>query len=180
MGDPSLGLTVGLVDVPLPADPRWREPGPDEDPQVAVVAADATGAIERLAAAGTLVLAVARPDDHAAVLAAVRAGAVGCVAGPVPPDAVLRTAAGEAVFSPGLAELVLEAARRPDAAAAPLTEREAEVLRLVVAGMTGRQIAARLVLSPRTIENHVQRLLRKLGQPNRAALVRYAIENGLA
>ncbi|MCY7372711.1 MAG: LuxR C-terminal-related transcriptional regulator [Spirochaetaceae bacterium] len=60
------------------------------------------------------------------------------------------------------------------------TEREADVLRLVVDGLTGRQIAARLVLSPRTVENHVQHVLRKLGLPNRAALVRYAIENGLA
>jgi DNA-binding NarL/FixJ family response regulator len=54
------------------------------------------------------------------------------------------------------------------------------VLRLVVEGFTGKQIATRLVLSPRTVENHVQNTLRKLGLPNRAALVRYAIEHGLA
>jgi len=51
---------------------------------------------------------------------------------------------------------------------------------LVVEGLTARQIATRLVLSPRTVENHVQHILRKVGLPNRAALVRYAIEEGLA
>jgi DNA-binding NarL/FixJ family response regulator len=156
----------------------------DEVPQVAVVGARALWAIERLAAAGTAVLAVVRPAkdgvDHGEVLAAVRAGAVGCIVGAVTAEAVLRTAAGDAVFSPGLAELVLEASGRPVDGTAALTERETQVLRLVVDGFTGRQIATRLVLSPRTVENHVQRLLRKLGQPNRAALVRYAIENGLA
>jgi DNA-binding NarL/FixJ family response regulator len=60
-----------------------------------------------------------------------------------------------------------------------LTPREADVLRLVVEGLTARQTATRLVLSPRTVENHVQRVLRRLGLPNRAALVRYAVENGL-
>jgi DNA-binding NarL/FixJ family response regulator len=54
------------------------------------------------------------------------------------------------------------------------------VLGLVVEGLTARQIATRLVLSPRTVENHVQAMLRKLRLSNRAALVRYAIENGLA
>jgi DNA-binding NarL/FixJ family response regulator len=50
----------------------------------------------------------------------------------------------------------------------------------VVDGLTARQIATRLVLSPRKVENHIQRVLRRLDVPNRAALVRYAIENGLA
>ena len=84
------------------------------------------------------------------------------------------------VFSPGLAEVVLEEYGRPlDPARSRLTEREADVLRLVVEGLTARQIAARLVLSPRTVEHHIQRVLRRLGVPNRAALVRRAVENGL-
>ena len=73
--------------------------------------------------------------------------------------------------------------RRPalvGAVRARLTAREGDVLRLVVDGLTARQIATRLVLSPRTVENHIQRVLRRLDVPNRAALVRYAIENGLA
>ena len=60
-----------------------------------------------------------------------------------------------------------------------LTERETEVLRLVARGLTARQIATRLVLSHRTVENHVQNTLRKLQLHNRAELVRYAIEHGI-
>jgi DNA-binding NarL/FixJ family response regulator len=124
-------------------------------------------------------------DPAADVLAAVRAGATGYLLATADrdalADAVRRTAAGEAVFSPGLAEIVLEEYGRPaDPAEARLTVREADVLRLVVEGLTARQIATRLVLSPRTVENHIQRVLRRLGLPNRAALVRYAVENGLA
>jgi DNA-binding NarL/FixJ family response regulator len=125
------------------------------------------------------------PADPAAdVLAAVRAGAAGYLVTAGDPvalaDALRRTAAGEAVFSPGLAEGVLEGRGRADPAEVRLTRRESDVLRLVVDGLTARQIATRLVLSPRTVENHVQRVLRRLGVPNRAALVRFAVENGLA
>ena len=136
---------------------------------------------------GTPVLALAGPagDPGADVLAAVRAGATGYLVTPRDPgtlaDAVRRTAAGEAVFSPGLAEVVLEeVGRSPQGAGVRLTAREGDVLALVVDGLTARQIATRLVLSPRTVENHIQRVLRRLDVPNRAALVRYAIENGLA
>ena len=131
------------------------------------------------------VLAVSGTGDPAAdVLAAVRAGASGYLVSTDDPealaDAVRRTAGGDAVFSPGLAEVVLEEyGRPPDPAQSRLTAREADVLRLVVEGLTARQIATRLVLSPRTVENHIQRVLRRLGVPNRAALVRYSVENGL-
>src|SRR4051794_30841972 len=133
------------------------------------------------------VLAVSGPgstDPAADVLAAVRAGARGYLVTDGDPgalaDALRRTAEGEAVFGAGLAEVVLEEYSRPaDPAQVRLTPREADVLRLVVEGLTARQTATRLVLSPRTVENHVQRVLRRLGLPNRAALVRYAVENGL-
>ncbi|MEJ3657064.1 response regulator transcription factor [Actinomycetes bacterium KLBMP 9759] len=145
---------------------------------------DATAAVAAVAAVAP-VLVVARTVEHADVLAVVRAGAAGYLAwssGAAELEAaVRRTAAGGAVFSPGLADVVLDAHGGPaDGRVPQLTDREADVLRLVVEGLTGRQIAARLVLSPRTVENHVQHVLRKLGLPNRAALVRYAIERGLA
>ena len=54
------------------------------------------------------------------------------------------------------------------------------MLRLVAAGLTSRQVAGRLGLSPRTVENHVQSTLRKLQLHNRIELVRYAIAQGLA
>lgn len=130
----------------------------------------------------TPVLAVGASAEHADVLAAVRAGATGYVVAdgerPVV-DAVLRLARGESGYSPGLAAVVLEASGG-GVHDVRLTDRESDILRLVVDGLTARQIATRLVISPRTVENHVQNLLRKLKVSNRAALVRYAIEHGLA
>jgi DNA-binding NarL/FixJ family response regulator len=165
----------------------------ERHPAVVVVDLDggpaALGAIGAVTAASPQVpvLALLAAVDHAAVLTAVRAGATSLLAAPGSPaelaDAVRRTASGQAVFSPGLADVVLQEFGRPldpHEGARRLTEREADVLRLVVEGLTARQIAGRLVLSPRTVENHVQNVLRKLRLHSRAALVRYAIENGLA
>ena len=63
--------------------------------------------------------------------------------------------------------------------AAQLTERETEILRMVATGLSYKQIATRLVLSHRTVQNHVQNTLGKLQLHNRVELVRYAIEHGL-
>ena len=129
--------------------------------------------------------ASAEPDD---VLDAVKAGASGYLVKSASReeflDAVRRTADGDAVFTPGLAGLVLGEYRRLAAQPAPaegprLTERETEVLRLVAKGLSYRQIAGRLVLSHRTVQNHVQNTLQKLQLHNRVELVRYAIEQGL-
>jgi DNA-binding CsgD family transcriptional regulator len=65
----------------------------------------------------------------------------------------------------------LEARSGPD-----LTTREADVLALVALGFTNKQIAARLYLSPRTVEKHVERILGKTGAPNRTALAAQAGE----
>ncbi|MDN5751390.1 MAG: response regulator transcription factor, partial [Pseudonocardia sp.] len=157
------------------------------DPRVVVVDLSGPDALVAIALVvderpGVAVLAVSRSAEHADVLAAVRAGATGYVVarseGPVA-DAVLRLARGEPAYSPGLAAVVLEASGSCERGVR-LTDRESDVLALVVDGLTARQIAGRLVLSPRTVENHVHNLLRKLKVGNRAALVRYAIENGLA
>jgi DNA-binding NarL/FixJ family response regulator len=61
-----------------------------------------------------------------------------------------------------------------------LTEREIEILRMVSTGLTARQIAERLVVSHRTVQNHIQNTLRKLQLHNRVELTRWAIERGLA
>ena len=60
-----------------------------------------------------------------------------------------------------------------------LTERETEILRMVATGVPYKQIARRLSLSHRTVQNHVQNTLNKLHLHNRVELVRYAIEHGL-
>jgi DNA-binding NarL/FixJ family response regulator len=135
------------------------------------------------------VLVLSASGEHADVLAAVKAGATGYLVKSASReellDAVRRVAGGDAVFTPGLAGLVLgEFQRMSDASRSEreptgLTERETEVLKLVAKGLSYRQIADRLVLSHRTVQNHVQNTLRKLQMHNRVELTRYAIERGL-
>ena len=146
----------------------------------------------RAARPAARVLVLSASGEQQDVLDAVKAGAVGYL---------LKSAArgrsswtrcgarptGDAVFTPGLAALVLGEFRRLAAAPAAgggdaprLTERETEILRMVATGLSYKQIASRLVLSHRTVQNHVQNTLGKLHLHNRVELVRYAIEHGLA
>lgn len=135
------------------------------------------------------------------VLDAVTAGAVGYVLKSARLTelvaAVRSAAAGQPAFTPELAGLVLgeyrrlagggtsSAAESRDRLAAGrppvpgLTGRETEVLRLVAKGLTYPQIATRLTLSTRTVQNHVRNTLTKLQLHNKAQLVRYALENGV-
>jgi DNA-binding NarL/FixJ family response regulator len=140
------------------------------------------GLAETAPAARVLVLSAS--GEHSDVLAAMKAGATGYLLKTAARaeflDAVARTAAGDAVFTPGLAGLVLGEYRRlADQRGPQLTERETEVLRLVAKGLSYKQIAARLQLSHRTVQNHVQNTLGKLQLHNRVELTRYAIEQGL-
>lgn len=139
------------------------------------------------------VLVLSASGEHEDVLEAVKSGATGYLVKSAAREellaAVARTAAGDAVFTPGLAGLVLGEYRRLAAGPAPsaqngpaapqLTDREREVLRLVAKGLSYKQIAERLVISHRTVQNHVQNTLGKLQLHNRVGLVRYAIERGL-
>jgi DNA-binding NarL/FixJ family response regulator len=142
---------------------------------------------ERAPAVRVLVLSAS--GEQGDVLEAVKAGATGYLVKSTSReellDAVARVSRGDTVFTPGLAGLVLGEYRRlsdapsRDDGGPRLTERETEVLRLVAKGLSYRQIAERLVLSHRTVQNHVQNTLRKLQMHNRVQLVRYAIERGL-
>jgi DNA-binding NarL/FixJ family response regulator len=135
------------------------------------------------------ILMLSASGEQQDVLDAVKAGASGYLLKSAAReeflDAVRRTAAGDPVFTPGLAGLVLGEYRRlASVPASPvetprLTDRETEVLRMVAKGMSYRQIAARLVVSHRTVQNHVQNTLGKLHLHNRVELARYAIEHGL-
>ncbi|WP_425834833.1 response regulator [Streptomyces fractus] len=172
------GPDVLVLDLNLPAKPGVQ------------VCKELVGADPRLR-----VLVLSASGEHADVLEAVKSGATGYLLKSASTDelidAVGRTAVGDPVFTPGLAGLVLGEYRRlasdpPPAgdadepgAAPQLTDRETEVLRLVAKGLSYKQIAERLVISHRTVQNHVQNTLGKLQLHNRVELVRYAIERGL-
>jgi DNA-binding NarL/FixJ family response regulator len=135
------------------------------------------------------VLVLSASGERQDVLDALTAGATGYLVKSASSaelvEAVRRVAVGDAVFTPGLAGLVLGEYRRlatagPTVAPPQLTERETEILRLVAKGLTYPQIASRLVLSVRTVQNHVQNTLTKLQLHNKAQLVRFAMEQGLS
>ena len=134
------------------------------------------------------VLILSASGEQGDVLEAIKAGATGYLVKSASSadlvQAVERVAAGDTVFTPGLAGLVLGEFRRmaegpQDDPVDQLTERETEVLKMVAKGMSYKQIAQRLVLSHRTVQNHVQNTLRKLQMNNRVQLTRWAIEHGL-
>jgi DNA-binding NarL/FixJ family response regulator len=132
-----------------------------------------------------VVMLTSYPDEEA-VLAAIVAGASGYLLKSATSaelvQAVLRVVAGEPVFSPSLAALVLGEFRRISAgtqAEPGLTARETEVLKLVAKGYTYKEIADKLFLSTKTVQNHVQNILTKLRLRKRYELMRYAIQRGL-
>jgi DNA-binding NarL/FixJ family response regulator len=100
-------------------------------------------------------------------------------------DAIGRVCRGERVFRSGLQAMPARSAKRGKGKQATVvppefTQRELEILRLVVGGLTSREIGNRLDLSSHTIESHRKNLLVKSGQRNVVQLVRYALRNGLA
>ena len=136
-----------------------------------------------------VVLTTFEIDEY--VFAALRAGASGFLVKDIdPPDlraAVRIVAAGDALLSPRVTRTLIASfaatPQRPPGAAAQialLTEREREVTVLVAHGMTNADIADRLVISPATAKTHVVRAMTKVGARDRAQLVVFAYETGLA
>ena len=143
---------------------------------------DATRAVLR-ASPDTAVLVLTMVDDDGAVLAAMRAGARGYVlkgAGQEELLAAVRTVAeGGAVFGGPVASRVLATLTAPRPAPVPrgvpgLTDREADVLRLMAGGWDNPRIARELDVSLKTVQNHVSRILVKLQARDRVdAVLRY-------
>ena len=136
------------------------------------------------------VLVMSASGEREAALRAMKSGARGYLVKSASKtellEGVRRTAAGDAVFTPGLAGLVLGEFRRMvnvahshDDDGPVLTTREVEVLRQVAKGLAYREIAEALFVSHRTVQNHVQNVLRKLQLHNRVELTLYAIDQGL-
>jgi DNA-binding NarL/FixJ family response regulator len=160
-----------------------RMPGVDGLEATRTLAAD-----ESLAAVRIVILTTFDLDEY--VFEALRVGASGFLVKSTEPaelvHAVRSVAAGDALLSPGVTKrLVAEFAAR---AREPrhtskldvLTDREREVMALVAEGLSNDEIAARLVVSPATAKTHVSRAMVKLGARDRAQLVVFAYESGLA
>lgn len=93
-----------------------------------------------------------------------------------------KASKGEPVFSASLAALVLTEFRRLHKAEAPgeaLSEREREVLQYVARGHTYKEIGETLFISPKTVENHVRNILKKLQLNRKQELIRYALDHGI-
>lgn len=133
------------------------------------------------------ILIITMFDDHS-LFAAIRAGARGYLLKGAEGEETLRAiravAHGEAIFSPALAQRLMQffsapAGHSPSPAFPELTERESEILSLVAQGYTNSAIADRLVLSPKTVRNHVSTIFSKLQVADRAQAIIRAREAGL-
>ena len=141
-----------------------------------------------LADVRVVILTTFETDEY--IFEAIRLGASGFLVKDTEPADLIRAirvvAAGESLLSPGVTRrLIGEFARRAkEPLALPgigdLTEREREVMGLVALGLSNDEIAQRLVVSPATAKTHVSRIMIKLGARDRAQLVVFAYESGLA
>lgn len=136
---------------------------------------------------GVAVLVITMQEDDESVVAAVRAGARGYLLKGASPDEVERAvravANGEMILGPRVAARAMAAVTAGRTAARlpfpELTDREREVLDLVARGYDNTTISRRLVLSPKTVRNHVANVLGKIGAADRSAAIVTAREGGL-
>ena len=135
---------------------------------------------------GVLVLTMFEADES--VFAAMRAGARGYLLKDVDRDELIRAiksvSRGEAIFSPAIAERLIHyfAALRPmaaDLAFPELTDREREILQLIAQGHGNAEIAERLLLRTKTVQNHVSNIFSKMQVADRAQAIVRAREAGL-
>ncbi len=133
------------------------------------------------------VLVVTMLDDES-VFAAVRAGARGYLLKGAEAAETLRAIRavgnGEVIFSPGVARRVMEYWGAPKPPAPPeafpeLSEREREVLDLIARGLTNAAVAERLVITPKTVRNHISNIFSKLQVAHRSEAIVRAREAGL-
>jgi two-component system response regulator DevR len=132
----------------------------------------------------TMVVMLTGDADDQLLLSAIEAGCSGFLtkdrAFAEVADAVRVAAAGEALISPAqLARLLPKLSRSYRPAGADLTERELEVLNLLVRGSTNKVIAAELYLSVNTVRNYVQSILMKLGTHSKLEAVSTAVRQGI-
>jgi DNA-binding NarL/FixJ family response regulator len=127
------------------------------------------------------VLVVSMYDTVDFVKRAVASGANGYVVKDAPPEELERALqavmANGAYFSSSVTHRLLQ--RQDPTAAELLTERQLEILTLLAAGRTSKQIGWELGLSPKTVDVHRARIMQRLGISDLASLTRYAVRQGL-
>jgi DNA-binding NarL/FixJ family response regulator len=137
----------------------------------------------------TQVVVLTTYADDASLFPALQAGARGYLTKDASAEeieqAIRAVASGRTHLDPAVQQRLVAAVvdGRPAAAAEPpdeLTVREAEVLKLVAAGLSNAEIAAALVVSGATVKTHINHIFQKTGARDRAQAVRYAYEHGLA
>ena len=142
--------------------------------------AEATAQIRSAMATPPQVLVVTNYDTDADILGAIEAGAVGYLLKDAPPQellaAVRSTAEGDSALSPIVADRLMTRVRTPRTS---LTPRELEVLQLVAAGASNRQIGQDLMLSEATVKSHLVHIYDKLGVRSRTSAVAAAREQGV-
>ncbi|WP_109525039.1 response regulator [Nocardia aurea] len=151
---------------------------------------DGLGALERLSGSATRVVVLTSVSDRSDVGPAMRAGAAGFLYKDVDPAALVQAVravhGGQVLLAPEAAEAVLAgaggAAGGGGAPPGPalLTEREREVLALIAAGRSNREIARSLAVAEKTVKTHVSNVLMKLGVQDRTQAALYAVRHGLA
>jgi DNA-binding NarL/FixJ family response regulator len=135
---------------------------------------------------GIVVLVLTRHDDETYLQELLRAGASGYVLKQSPPPQLLQAiravAAGGIYLDPAItarvADGLLDRRDEGSRAAAAISDRESEVLRLVAVGHSNKEIADRLNISIKTVEVHKANAMRKLGLTGRVDLIRYGVLQG--
>ena len=137
----------------------------------------------------TKIVVLTTYSDDDSILGALQAGALGYLTKDATRAeigrAVLAAAAGQAVLDPAVQQRLLSAAVRapaaqPDHDPDELTPRESDVLRLIAAGKSNRDIARALFVSQATVKTHVNRIFAKTGSRDRTQAIRYAYTHGYA
>jgi len=130
---------------------------------------------------GVQVIALTSFKEGELIKNALEAGAIGYLLKDVSADelagAIRAAHAGRATLSPEAAQALVETANLQPAPGHDLTEREREVLTLMIEGLNNTQIAGRLTVSPSTIKSHVSNILSKLGVASRTEAVTLALRN---
>ncbi len=153
-----------------------RMPGVDGVTATARIAAGEAGE----PAPRVLILTTYESDDQ--ILAAIEAGAAGYLLKAAPQAEIVAgirsVAAGQSALSPQVAVRLVERMRRPPPEVV-LTPRETDVLRLVSAGHSNKQVAVRLGIGESTVKTHLLNVFEKLGVADRTRAVTLAMERGL-